>query len=249
MQKKPFVLSGGGCRGFAHLGAVKAFEEQDIYPSEISGTSAGAIAGAFLASGFTPDEIKDLFVGKLKLNMLAWNGFKMGMVSMKKIAAFLRKNMRYKNMEDLPIPFYATATNFVNGLQTVFHKGDIIEIITAASSMPIIFPPVFIDGIPFVDGGLSNNLPFEPFISKKDEVISIYVNPIKLFSPDERAMEIVDRTLHLIHREMIGRAAAGSFLYIEPPELNGYGLFDIHKIPDIFEIGYRFTKELLKNKQ
>ena len=181
--------------------------------------------------------------------MLAWNGFKMGMVSMKNIAAFLKKNMRYKNIEDLPIPFYATATNFVNGLQTVFDKGDIVEIITAASSIPILFPPVFIDGIPFVDGGLSNNLPIEPFINKKEQVISIYVNPIKLFRPEEKPMETVDRTLHLIHREMIGRAAAGCSLYIEPPELTAFGLFDIHKIPDIFEIGYRFTKELLKNKQ
>ena len=47
MQKRPFVLSGGGCRGFAHLGALKAFREQDIYPSEIAGTSAGSIAGSF----------------------------------------------------------------------------------------------------------------------------------------------------------------------------------------------------------
>ncbi len=249
MQKKPFVLSGGGCRGFAHLGVVKAFQEQDIYPSEIAGTSAGAIAGAFLASGFAPDEIKDLFVNKLKLNMLAWNGFKMGMVSMKNIAAFLKKNMRYKNVEDLPIPFYATATNFINGLQTSFNKGDIVECITAASSIPILFPPVFIDGIPFVDGGLSNNLPIEPFINKKEEVISIYVNPLKLFSPEDKLMEIMDRTLHLIHREMIGRAAAGSSLFIEPAELHTFGLFDIRKIPDIFETGYRFTKELLKNKQ
>ncbi|HEY4967423.1 MAG TPA: patatin-like phospholipase family protein [Puia sp.] len=249
MQKRPFVLSGGGCRGFAHLGAVKAFQEEDIYPSEIAGTSAGSIAGAFLASGFTPDEIRDLFVDKLKMNMLAWNGFKMGMVSMKNIASFLKKNMRYKNIEDLPVPFYVTATNFINGRQTVFDKGDIVEIITAASSIPILFPPVFIEGIPFVDGGVSNNLPIEPFINKKDEVISIYVNPIKLFSPEEKPMELMDRTLHLIHREMTGRAAEGCFLYLEPSELKGFGLFDIPRIPDIFEVGYRYTKELLKDKK
>ena len=249
MQKNPFVLSGGGCRASAHLGALKAFQEQNIYPSEIAGTSAGAIAGAFLASGFTPDEIKDLFVGNLKMNILAWNGFKLGMVSMKNIASFLKKNMRYKNIEDLPIPFYPTATNFVNGLQTVFYKGDIVEIITAASSIPILFPPIFIDGVPFVDGGLSNNLPVEPFIDQKEQVISIYVNPIKIFSPEEKPMEVMDRTLHLIHREMISRSAAGCYLYIEPPELTKFGLFDIHKIEDMFEIGYRFTKKLLKTKQ
>ena len=84
MKKKFFVLSGGGCRGFAHLGAVKALQEHDIYPSEISGASSGAIAGAFLANGFSPDEIKELFIDKLKFNMLSWNGFKLGLISRRK---------------------------------------------------------------------------------------------------------------------------------------------------------------------
>ena len=113
MLKKSFVLSGGGCRASAHLGVVKALQEHNIYPSEIAGTSAGAIAGAFLANGFTPDEIKEMVVKKLKPNMLAWNGFKMGLVSMKNIKDFIQKNLRYTKFEDLPIPFYATATNFV----------------------------------------------------------------------------------------------------------------------------------------
>jgi NTE family protein len=246
MYKKFFVLSGGGCRGFAHLGAVKALQEHDIYPSEIAGTSAGAIAGAFLANGFAPDEIKDIFINKLKLNMLAWNGFKMGLVSMKNIKDFIQKHLRYTKFEDLPIPLYTTATNYVTGKQTIMNKGDILDAIIAASSIPIIFPPVFIDDIPFVDGGLSNNLPTEPFINAKEHIVSIYVNPIKVFNPKETVMELADRTLHLIHREMIGRSSAGCFLYIEPKELDQYGIFDIHKIPDIFEIGYTYTKELLR---
>ena len=71
MLKKYFVLSGGGCRGFAHLGVVKALNEQGIFPEEIAGASAGALAGAFLANGFTPDEIKDIVVNKLKSKIFA----------------------------------------------------------------------------------------------------------------------------------------------------------------------------------
>jgi NTE family protein len=245
MIKKYFVLSGGGCRGFAHLGAVKALQEQDIYPSEISGASAGAIAGAFLASGLSPDEIKDIFIGKLKLNMLSWNGFKMGLVSMKNIGIFLQKNLPYEKFEDLPIPFYAAATNFINGRQYIFNSGNIIEAIIASSSIPVLFPPVLIDGIPYVDGGLSNNLPIEPFKNDKNEIVSISVNPIKLFEPEESVLEVLDRVIHLSIREKVDKSSAGCFLFIEPEELNKYGLFDIHKLNDIFEIGYRFTKELL----
>ena len=85
------MLSGGGCRGFAHLGAVKALQECGIYPAEISGTSSGAVAGAFLANGFLPDEIKDIFIEKLKLNILSRNEFKLRLISMKNIRIFLQK--------------------------------------------------------------------------------------------------------------------------------------------------------------
>ena len=247
LKKKFFVLSGGGCRGFAHLGVVKALQESGIYPSEISGTSSGAIAGAFLANGFSPDEIKDIFIGKLKLNMLSRNGFKLGLISMKKIRIFLQNNLRYKKFEELPIPFYATATSFADGSQHIFNQGNIINAIIASSSIPVVFPPVVIHGVPFVDGGLSNNLPIEPFSNHRKDIVCIHVNPIRSFKPGESVFDIMDRSIHLSFREKVNRSADGCFLFIEPQELTGYGLFDIQKIQEIFDIGYGFTKKLLKH--
>jgi NTE family protein len=247
MKKKFFVLSGGGCRGFAHLGAVKALQEQGIYASEISGTSAGALVGAFLANGFSPDEIRDIFVKKLNLNMLSRSGFKLGLISMKNIRIFLQKNLRYKKFEDLPIPFYATATSFADGSQHIFSRGNIINAIIASSSIPVVFPPVVIHGMPFVDGGLSNNLPIEPFIDNRKDIVCINVNPIKSFKPGESVFEVMDRAIHLSFREKVNQSADGCFLFIEPKDLKGYGLFDIHKILEIFDIGYGFTKELLQH--
>lgn len=246
MIKKPFVLSGGGCRGFAHLGVVKALQEHDIYPAEISGTSAGALAGVLLADGFTPDEIKEIFISQVKLSMFPLNMFKPGLMSMKNIREFLQKNLRHTKFEDLSIPFYVTATNFIDGSQTIFQKGDVIDTVIASSSIPVLFPPVFINHIPYVDGGLSNNLPIEPFINKREEIISIYVNPIKAFNPKESTMEMLDRAVHLGFRKMVSYSSADCFLYIEPEELSRYGLFDFHKLSEIFEIGYQFTTELLQ---
>jgi NTE family protein len=245
MKKKFFVLSGGGCRGFAHLGAVKALQESGIYPSEISGTSSGAIAGAFLANGFSPDEIKDIFIKKMNLNMLTRSQFKIGLISMKNIRILLQNNLRYKKFEDLPMPFYATATNFADGTQHIFNHGNIIDAIVASSSIPVVFPPVVIHGIPFVDGGLSNNLPVEPFSDKKKDVVCIHVNPIKSFTSGAGVFDIMDRAIHLSFREKVNRSSDGCFLFIEPKELAGYGLFDIQKIQEIVDIGYGFTKKLL----
>lgn len=249
MIKKSFVLSGGGCRGFAHLGVVKALQEHGIYPKEIAGTSAGAMAGVFLADGFTPDEIKEMFLSQLKLTMFPLNMFKPGLISMKHIREFLQKNLRHTKFEDLLMPLYVTATNFIDGSQAIFHYGDIIDKVVAASSIPVLFPPVFIDGVAYVDGGLANNLPIEPFGGKKDEIVSIYVNPTKVFNPKEGIIEILDRAVHLSFWKMVNNSASGCFLYIEPEELNQFGLFDIHKLPEIFDIGYRFTKKLLGNSR
>jgi NTE family protein len=247
MIKKSFVLSGGGSRGFAHLGVVKALQEQGIAPYEISGTSAGALAGAFLADGFSPDEIKDMVVNTSRFELFAWNGFKSGLISMKNMRAFLQKNLRHTRFEELTMPLYVTATNFVNGSQKIFDKGDIIDAIIASSSIPILFPPVYIDGIPYVDGGMSNNLPVEPFSNKKSEVVCSYVNPVKEYTQNEGVMEVMDRAIHLSFRGIVDRSAEGCFLYIEPKNLCGYDLFDINKVAEIFNAGYTFTKVLLQN--
>jgi len=247
MKKKFLVLSGGGCRGFAHLGAVKALQEYGIYASEISGTSSGAMAGAFLANGFSPDEIRDIFIEKLNLNMLSRSGFKLGLISMKNIRIFLQKNLRYKKFEDLPIPFYATATSFTDGSQHIFNRGNLIDAIIASISIPVVFPPVVIRGVPFVDGGLSNNLPVEPFSESKKDIICIYVNPIRTFKTGESIFDVIDRSINLSFREKVNRSSDGCFLFIEPKELKAYGLFDIHKIREIFDIGYGFTKKLLQH--
>lgn len=249
MINKLLVLSGGGCRGFAHIGVMKALNEHDIYASEIAGTSAGALAGAFLANGFHPDEIMEMFTDKSKINFFSWNGFKPGLMSMKNIREFLQKNLRFTKFEDCPIPFFATATNFIDGKQMIFHKGDIISAAIAASSVPVLFSPEIIDNIPYVDGGLSNNLPVEPFGNRKKEIIGVYVNPVKPFNPKEGTMEIMDRSIHLSFREMVRRSSEGCYMYIEPQELNKFGLFDMHKMVEIFETGYLFTKQLLQNTE
>ncbi|GBL35808.1 uncharacterized NTE family protein Mb1092c [Filimonas sp.] len=245
---KPFVLSGGGVRGFAHLGVIKALQEKGISPSAISGTSAGAIAGAFIADGFTPDEVKEMFSDKMNLNILTLSTFRLGLISMKKIREFVEKNLRHKTFEELSIPLFVTATDFMNGQQQIFHEGLLMDRIIASCSIPVLFPPIVIDGIPYVDGGISNNLPIEPFADRKEEVVSVYVNPLKPFKTDESVMEVMDRAVHLSFREQVNRSAAGCWLYIEPDNLHPFGLFDIQKLDEIFDSGYQFTKVFLEGR-
>lgn len=243
--KFPIVFSGGGARGYAHLGVIKALNEAGIFPSAISGTSSGAIMAAFLANGFVPDEIVEIFSGKLKMSMLGWNSFRSGVMSMNKIKEFLNANLRVKTFEELHFPVYITATNFITGEQAIFNTGNMIDVMIASSSIPVMFPPVVINEIPYVDGGLSNNLPVEPFASTIHNVIAVYVNPIKKYNSEESMLELMDRAVHVSFRDKVNSSAKGCRMLIEPQPLTAYGLFDIHNIEDLVKIGYDYTQAML----
>src|SRR5690606_4529812 len=136
IMKKPFVLSGGGARGFAHLGVIKALQEQKIYPSGISGTSAGAIAGVFLANGYTVDEVIEILVGKLSRRMFTWNSLRMGFICFNEVGEYNKKYFRYYKFEEMEISLYISVTSFIYGTQKICGNGDIMEALTASCAIP-----------------------------------------------------------------------------------------------------------------
>lgn len=242
------MLSGGGARGFAHLGVAKALRERDIFPSAISGTSAGAIAGAFLANGFTPEEVIEILAGKLSRKMIGWNSLRLGLMSFKKVAEYIEQNLRYKTFEKLPIPLYITATSFVDGRQKIFKKGSIMEAVMASCAIPAIFPAYEVGGIPYVDGALSNNLPIEPFRRDKKNIIAIHVNPIWDLNEKRGLRAIVERAFHLSFVAITRQSAHGCHMFIEPRDLINYNIFDLGKANEIVNVGYEYgVNYLLEN--
>lgn len=246
MEYRPFILSGGGLRGIAHAGVIQALQEYGIQPSAISGTSAGAVIGAFLANGFTPEEICDMIESEVGLKLVAWNSFKSGLVSMSKIRQFLEKNLRTKSFDALQFPLFIAATDFRDGRQKIFDRGNLVDAIMASSAIPALFPPVFIDGIPYVDGGLYNNLPVEPLVSQITEAVTVYVNPFKPFVADENILAVLDRALHLMFRPMVNRSARDCFCFIEPSGLTEYGLFEVRQLRAMYDCGYRYARDFME---
>ncbi|HRO40340.1 MAG: patatin-like phospholipase family protein [Flavobacteriales bacterium] len=242
MQERPFVLSGGGIRGAAHLGALRAFHEAGVVPSAISGTSAGALAGALVADGRTPREAMALVEEEFKRPFLR----RRPALASKRIAAFLERSLRHRRIEDLPIPLYISATNLERGGQCIFSSGELIPALMASCAIPLIFPPVQVGGTYCVDGGLSNNLPVEPFADCKAEVVAVHVNPLPVFIPGRRNwLRTMDRIWHLNFREMVMRSAQGCGMFVEPPELSRFNMFELGKGAAIERIGYDWTRALL----
>ena len=243
--QRPFVLSGGGARGFAHLGVLQALGEEGITPSAISGTSAGALIGAFIASGMGPEEVRDRLAKDLKFSLFSWNSFRNGFLGLEAVADYLSETLGVERFEDLTIPLYVTATDLEDGRQQVFSEGPLIDPLLASSSIPVIFPPREIDGHRYIDGGLSNNLPVEPFADRLQEVVAVYVNPLPPLDDDTSMMSVLDRSWHLGFRTTVMRSAKGCGVLIEPPGLADYGIFDLRKVKEIYAIGYEHARKLL----
>lgn len=239
------VLSGGGARGFAHIGILIGLAEQGITPIAISGTSAGSLVGVFVADGFHPTEIKEIFEKHKFAKNINFLDFKSGIFSSSPLYELIDKNLRTKNIEDLKTPFYVTTTNLANGDRIVFNSGKISDLIVASCSIPILLPPVYINGIPHVDGGVTSNLPVEPFLPKDGhKIIGVNVNPISPYSNETGIIDTVDRTIQLCLKENVMRNASSCDVFIEPKGIESYQLMDNHKIKEIIQLGYNYIKTI-----
>ena len=155
------VLSGGGARAFAHIGAVKALLEANIKFDFIGGTSMGAIIGAGLANSWDFEEtearIREAFVESSPLDDISFPF--VAMSSGKKVDQRLADHFGNKAIEDLPLPFYAVSANLTSGMIKVHNEGDLALALRASVALPGIIPPVIMDNQVLVDGGVMRSFP------------------------------------------------------------------------------------------
>jgi len=154
------ALGGGAFHGTAHVGVIKALEENKIPIDLIIGASAGSLVGAMYAD--QPDaDLLLRFVSTKPNQIFDFSLFrsKEGFISGKKLQNYMLKNCRSKNIEDLQIPFGAVTTDLVSGKSIVLTSGPIAASVNASCAIPFVFEPVKMYGKIFVDGGVLNNVP------------------------------------------------------------------------------------------
>ena len=120
------ALSGGGAKGFAHLGVFKLLEESGLKPDIISGTSAGSLMGVLFADGYSADEIKNMFIGREFSEFAQLQIPKSGLFNYDRFQEFLQRHLRTKRIEDLPIPTVIVATDLDRGCSHEFRSGPIV---------------------------------------------------------------------------------------------------------------------------
>jgi NTE family protein len=243
-MKIGLVLSGGGARGIAHLGILKALQEKKIKISGISGCSAGSIVGMMFAAGYSPDHIFEIVVSTSTLRALrpAWS--RAGLLRMQKAEEVYLKYIPHNSFERLKIPLTVNATNLYEGETVYFSSGELLKPVMASCCIPGLFEPITFNDTTFVDGGVLNNMPIEPLIGKYDYIIGSHCNPFGMQKMPKSMSSIVQKSLFLaINNNSKGRLAQCD-LVIEPPALKLFDPYDVRKATGIFKAGYDFARQL-----
>lgn len=168
LQRKPrlgLALSGGGARGLAHIGVLKALEEAGIQPDYLAGTSMGGVIAAAYAAGLKPGEIEQIAADTSRTrNLLRLADLSLpqqGIFRGERLLAFFEQHLQGRTFAELQIPLTLIAVDLNTGQEVHLREGSVTQALRATVSVPGLLAPVVQDGMRLVDGGLLNNLPID----------------------------------------------------------------------------------------
>lgn len=245
------VLSGGGFRGIAHIGVIKALEESNIRISLIAGTSSGAIVGALYANNYSWKEILE-FYDKIEIfSIYNYAINKPGFIDTENFFDFFKKYFPNDTFNNLQKELFITATNLLNGTLKVFNEGEIIKPILASSAFPGVFTPVVIDDVYYIDGGTLNNFPVDLISMKCDQIVGVYLNPV--FNVKKNDLTNSYAVLERAFKIRTTKESYSKFnlcdLLIAPQSVNNFNIFQKSNSKEVFDIGYFAAKEILKSEK
>jgi NTE family protein len=192
MQKTvSLVLGSGGARGYAHIGVIEALEEQGFHIVSISGSSMGALVGGLYATGKLPEFkswILSLDIYEL-IKLLDFSFAKNGMIKGDKVFEHISKMIGDTNIETLPIPFTAVATNLHTQKPVWFQKGNLLDAIRASVAIPTVLTPKKIGNQYLVDGGILNPLPTMPLLANHSD----YTIAVNIHADEDSSLYIIEK--------------------------------------------------------
>lgn len=262
------AFGAGGARGIAHLLMIEAFEELGIKPSIISGSSIGAVVGAFYAAGFDSKQMREIlnqlinpksdsvFTFLLKsdivkmFSMFDPQFIKSGFIKGDKFQKHLESNLKVSKFEELKIPFKVVATDYWKKEQIIFDKGDLFKPIKASYSLPGLFTPVKIKNRILIDGGAVNPLPYD--IIKDECDITVAIDITALVSRNGDDIPPTFDSIFTTYQTMQNSIIKERLKFLKPdiyikPEIYDVRVFDFIKTESIFRQA-KSAKEELKKK-
>jgi NTE family protein len=253
------TLSGGGSKGIAHIGVLRALLENGIKPEIVSGTSAGAIIGALYAAGNTPDEIEQAINDSNLIKIFRVIGMPgAGLVKLDYLKQRLSEHIAEDSFESLVMPLFICATNLNIGKPVIFSSGTLFDKVVASCAVPWLFKPVLIDGQLYADGGITNNMPAGAIRDKCDILIGCNVKPKLVIEENKNLDTLMGISQRCVDLSLWTNSKPNVKMldvYIAPEKVTGFSFFSIRRTKELCDVGYEETlknipkiKQLIENK-
>jgi NTE family protein len=243
--KLGIALGGGGTRGYAHIGVLQALKEKGIEGDVFSGTSAGALVGAFMAAGKTPKEVFKLMKRKSIFDFAHLTISTSGLMTLDNLANHVKKSIPFENLEDLPKPLIVTVADMYEGKVVYLNKGPLVQSIIASASIPVIFEPIAMNGTLYNDGAIFDNLPHKPLDKICDHVIAIHVSPIRPVTQMKNMLQTGIRAFELtVNGNIRERKDDERRTFIAPKGVEEFALLDVSNADSLYELAYQHTMKM-----
>ena len=259
------AFGAGGARGLAHLLMIEALDELGVKPTIISGSSIGAVVGAFYAAGFSGKEMRGIldqlinpksdsvFDFLLKSDIVKMftmfdpQFIRSGFIKGEKFQNYMKNHLKVSRFEELKIPLMIVATDYWKKEAVIFEKGDLIQPIKASYSLPGLFTPVKIKNRILIDGGAANPLPFDLIMDKCDITIAIDVTAFK--AQNESEIPPTFDSVFTTYQTMQNSIIKERLKFLRPdiyirPEIFDVRVFDFVKADLIFKQAESAKEEL-----
>lgn len=242
--KKPKIgiaFGGGGARGFAHLGAIKAFEEYGLKFDYACGTSAGSIIGAFYAAGYDYAKMfevaKKLDIGDIRTSKLVFVPSKTD-----GIQKVFKDELGDINIEDLPLPFSAVAVDMITLDECIITKGNLAKACAGSCCVPGVFQPVVFRDRHLCDGGLQNTIPADvPKLMGCDYVVAVDVNKSRNYGTEStKLLDVISCSIRILMKGNVVKGYLYSDVMIKP-ETKRFKSTKKEGYLDMIEEGYKAT--------
>lgn len=243
--KVGIAFGGGGTRGFCHLGAIKAFEEFGIKFDFVAGTSAGSLAGAFYAAGYSYqqmyDIIKDIKEKDIRKNVIPFTPSKLDGVG-----DILIKNLGDINIEDLKIPYAAVAVDIKSTKEVCFAKGNLAKAVMGSCAVPAVFQPVIYDDMILCDGGLQNTIPADiPKFFGCDYVVAVDVNKSRTYGTySTKIFDVITCSIRILMKSNAVRGYLNADIVVAP-ETKRFKSTKTDGLEEMIEEGYKATIDVI----
>jgi NTE family protein len=264
------VLSGGGARGFAHIGVLRALSDAKMPVDGIGGTSIGAIIAAGWAAGWDPLELRER-MRRSFVDTNPLNDYTLPLVSLvagRKVRRLLQREFGEIDIENLPLPYYCVSANLTTSQSAVHRRGKLWFWLCASVAIPGVLPPVFADNQIHVDGATINNLPVDVMREQlRGSVVAVDVGADRSFASGAGMTEVPPlwKMPMWLHRQrfkinimqilwrsgMINSAATTvgqrelTDLLLRPP-LEGIDMLDWQSFDRAVDSGYRYAVRMLE---